>query len=64
LYRRGGAVDDYLKRAGGPTRDADRDRMFLIRADGSVLSRQSVTGLWNGGFASLRLKPGDALVVS
>jgi polysaccharide export outer membrane protein len=63
LYRRGGAVDDYLKRAGGPTRDADRDRMFLIRADGSVLSRQSVTGLWNGGFSSLRLKPGDAIVV-
>ena len=63
LYRRGESVDDYLKRAGGPTRDADRNRMFLIRADGSVLSRQSVTGLWNGGFASLRLKPGDALVV-
>jgi len=63
LYRRGGAVDDYLKRAGGPTRDADRDRMFLIRADGSVLSRQSVTGSWNGGFSSLRLKPGDAIVV-
>ncbi len=63
LYRRGRSVDDYLKRAGGPTRDADRDRMFLIRADGSVLSRQSVTGLWNGGFSSLRLKPGDAIVV-
>jgi hypothetical protein len=63
LYRRGGAVDDYLKRAGGPTRDADRDRMFLIRADGSVLSRQSLKGLWNGGFSSQRLEPGDALVV-
>jgi polysaccharide export outer membrane protein len=63
LYRRGERVDDYLKRAGGPTRDADTGRMFVIRADGSVLSRQSVKGLWNGGFASLRLMPGDAIVV-
>jgi polysaccharide biosynthesis/export protein len=63
LYRREERLDDYLKRAGGPTRDADTSRMFVIRADGSVLSKQSVRGLWNGGFASLRLMPGDAIVV-
>jgi|HubBroStandDraft_6_1064221.scaffolds.fasta_scaffold00789_6 polysaccharide export outer membrane protein len=63
LYQRQERVDDYLKRAGGPTRDADTGRMFVIRADGSVLSKQSVNGLWNGGFASLRLMPGDAIVV-
>jgi polysaccharide biosynthesis/export protein len=63
LYRRGERVDDYLKRAGGASRDADKGRMFVIRADGSILSKQSVKGLWNGGFASLRLMPGDAIVV-
>ena len=63
LYRRDEQLGDYLKRAGGPTRDADTARMFVIRADGSVLSKQSVKGLWNGGFASLRLMPGDAIVV-
>jgi protein involved in polysaccharide export with SLBB domain len=63
LYRREERVEEYLQRAGGPTRDADRSRMFVIRADGSVLSKQSVKGLWNGGFASLRLMPGDAIVV-
>ncbi len=63
LYRREERVEDYLRRAGGPTRDADRSRMFVIRADGSVLSKQSVKGLWNGGFDSLRLMPGDAIVV-
>ena len=63
LYRREARLDDYLKRAGGPTREADTSRMFVIRADGSVLSKQSVKGLWNGGFASLRLMPGDAIVV-
>jgi protein involved in polysaccharide export with SLBB domain len=63
LYRREERVDDYLKRAGGPTRDADTGRMFVIRADGSILSKQSVRGLWNGGFGALRLMPGDAIVV-
>ncbi len=63
LYRREERVEDYLRRAGGPTRDADTGRMFVIRADGSVLSKQSVKGSWNGGFASLRLMPGDAIVV-
>jgi polysaccharide biosynthesis/export protein len=63
LYRSEERADGYLKRAGGPTRDADTSRMFVVRADGSVLSRQSVKGLWNGGFASLRLMPGDAIVV-
>ena len=63
LYHRAERVDDYLRRAGGPTRDADTSRMFIIRADGSVLSRQSVKSLWNGGFGALRLMPGDAIVV-
>jgi protein involved in polysaccharide export with SLBB domain len=63
LYRPEDRVEDYLRRAGGPTRDADTRRMFVIRADGSVLSRQSVKGLWGGGFTSLRLMPGDAIVV-
>jgi protein involved in polysaccharide export with SLBB domain len=63
LYRRDERLDDYLRRAGGPTRDADRSRMFVIRADGSVLGKQSVKGLWNGGFGALRLMPGDAIVV-
>jgi polysaccharide biosynthesis/export protein len=63
LYRRGERLESYLRRAGGPTRDADAGRMFVIRADGSVISRQSVRGLWNAGFDALRLMPGDAIVV-
>jgi polysaccharide export outer membrane protein len=63
LYNREERLGDYLRRAGGPTRDADKARMFVIRADGSILSKQSVRGPWNGGFAALRLMPGDAIVV-
>jgi len=63
FYRMDKSVGSYLKQAGGTTRQADNARILIIRADGSVLSKQSVGGLWNGGFESLRLMPGDAIVV-
>ncbi len=55
------AVSDYLAQAGGPTRDGDKSEMFLIRANGSVLSRNQ-TG-WGSSFTGTRLMPGDTLVV-
>jgi polysaccharide export outer membrane protein len=51
-------VRSCLHQAGGPTRFADRDRMFLIRADGSVVSRAT-----HSGFESLTVYPGDTVVV-
>ncbi len=65
LYRRNRRVSHYLELAGGPTREADKGRMFILRADGSVLSKQSLGGgLWSGSrFDGLRLMPGDAVVV-
>jgi protein involved in polysaccharide export with SLBB domain len=53
----------YLDDAGGPTREADRKRIFVIRADGTVISRQSRNNHMHGDFAKLRLLPGDAIVV-
>lgn len=63
LYRPGKSIADYLRAAGGTTREADRGRMFVIRADGSVVGRGSSSGLWGAGFNSLRLMPGDTIVV-
>lgn len=65
LYRSNRRVSHYLELAGGPTRDADKGRMFVLRADGSVLSKQSLGGGWWSGsrFSGLRLMPGDAVVV-
>jgi protein involved in polysaccharide export with SLBB domain len=66
-------VGFYLKKSGGPTSDAEEDEMYLIRADGSVMSRQqSSAGIrWDedarswtfGGFMSTTMEPGDTLVV-
>ena len=53
----------YLNDAGGATREADQKRIFVIRADGTVVSRQSHNGHTHGGFENLRLLPGDAVVV-
>lgn len=54
---------DYLKKAGGPTRDADRGHTFVIRADGSVVSKSFSSPLFAKSFESLQVYPGDTIVV-
>jgi protein involved in polysaccharide export with SLBB domain len=51
----------YLNDAGGATREADAKRIFVIRADGTVVSRQSRNR--HGSFEKMKLLPGDAIVV-
>ena len=53
----------YLRDAGGPTRQADAKRIFLVRADGTVISRQSHGQFWHTDFESTVLLPGDAIIV-
>ncbi len=57
VYQPHRRVVDYLRQAGGPDREADRSRSFVLRADGSVLSRQY------GNFEHAQLFPGDTIVV-
>jgi protein involved in polysaccharide export with SLBB domain len=52
-----------LRKAGGPTKDADRGHEFLIRADGEVVSRDAEKTAWGDAFNNLRMYPGDTLVV-
>ncbi|WP_245868615.1 SLBB domain-containing protein, partial [Vibrio fujianensis] len=53
-------VDDYINRAGGMKKQADDDRIFVVRADGSVFKPN--TGFWFGR-RNEALKPGDTIVV-
>jgi protein involved in polysaccharide export with SLBB domain len=62
-HQSGKPLAEYLNDAGGPTRDADTKRVFIIRADGTVVSRQSSGKGWHGNFSKLSLLPGDAIVV-
>jgi protein involved in polysaccharide export with SLBB domain len=63
LYARQQAAGTYLRLAGGPNRDADWKREFVIRADGEVVSHDIGKGLWSGKFDSLCMYPGDSIVV-
>lgn len=61
LWRPNARVDDYLKVA-GLTVDADKDNVFVLRVDGSVVSRNSTN--WGfGGFGGVIVMPGDSIVV-
>ena len=62
IYRKDKQVSDYLAQAGGPTKDADKSSLYVLRADGSVISKQQ--GGWFGGrFNGARMNPGDAIIV-
>lgn len=63
LYEEDLRVGDYLKKAGGPARSADRSHMFVVRADGSVVSRSVNTVLFSKSFDAVRMNPGDSLIV-
>ena len=61
-YQPNKRTNSYLADAGGATRDADVKRMFLVRADGTVVSHQS-RGHHQPSFEKATLMPGDAIVI-
>jgi protein involved in polysaccharide export with SLBB domain len=63
IYQSQRTVGSYLKLAGGATRSADKKYTFILRADGSVVSRADVKGHWGDSFERLRLNPGDSIVM-
>ena len=69
-------MEYYLNMVGGPNENADKKHMYLVKANGSVISRsqEGFFGLssWDsenqrwtigGGFDSLKLAPGDTIIV-
>ena len=62
VYKPDQRVADYLAQSGGPTRAADTGAAFVLRADGSVISKRQ-SGWLMGSFDSERLMPGDTIVV-
>jgi protein involved in polysaccharide export with SLBB domain len=62
IFKPGKTVADIVKSA-GLADDADADQLFLLRADGSVLSRGDNNSLFGRPFASIAVLPGDTLVV-
>jgi len=73
VYQEGKTVSYYLNKVGGSTENANAGEMFVVRADGTVFSKQqSGSGIkwddesrrwFSGGFSSTELYPGDTLLV-
>ena len=75
LYEPRGTLDSYLNQAGGLTEDADQENIYVLKVDGTAVSRRSAgrfalmrwdsgANRWEGGsFTSLVLDPGDTIVV-
>lgn len=57
IYTAGKRAGNYLHDAGGPDRQADHKRMFILRADGSVVSEQY------SDVKKSAVYPGDTIVV-
>jgi protein involved in polysaccharide export with SLBB domain len=59
-YDANSQLDDYIALSGGMTRNADRRKTYVIRADGTV---QQPGGRWFARDGGMDLGPGDTIVV-
>jgi polysaccharide export outer membrane protein len=61
VYAPGLTRDDYIAKSGGTTQKADRKRIYIVRANGDVISGAR-TG-WFRRSQSVEMRPGDTIVV-
>lgn len=66
LLKPGASIEDALKLAGGPTRGADVSSVFVIRANGTVVSTLQGRSGWlafGSNMADMQALPGDTVFV-
>ena len=66
LYQPGRTLSDYLRLAGGPTKGADESSIFVVRANGNVISNRQETswlGRKSGHVDNVVAEPGDTMFV-
>jgi protein involved in polysaccharide export with SLBB domain len=62
-FSSGESANWYLRQAGGPTESANKKKIFIVRANGSVIAGSGGDGLWGEGVLNARLEPGDTVIV-
>ena len=62
MFNTNETLKDYLQKAGGPTKTADKGSMYVVKANGEVLASAQTSGLFNS-FNDTVLMPGDTIVV-
>ncbi len=65
VFEPGHTTEQYLALAGGPTRGADKGSMFMLRANGSVISARQGSTFWHASsdFSDATVQPGDTIFV-
>ncbi|WP_224957522.1 SLBB domain-containing protein [Geomonas subterranea] len=64
VTQRGRDVEWYLQQVGGPTGDADRDSVYVVKVDGSVISQaNSSKFMFYNSFWGKTLDSGDTVIV-
>jgi polysaccharide export outer membrane protein len=61
VFEAGLSRDEYIARSGGTTQKADRKRIYVVRANGDVISAER-SG-WFRRSQSTEMRPGDTIVV-
>jgi protein involved in polysaccharide export with SLBB domain len=61
VYKSGLKRSEYIQLSGGTTQRADNDRIYVVRANGSVVSQESP--FWFRRGSKQELEPGDTVVV-
>jgi polysaccharide biosynthesis/export protein len=61
VFQAGLTRDDYIAKSGGITQKADRKRIYIVRANGDVISGER-SG-WFRRSQTIAIKPGDTIVV-
>jgi len=61
LYHSDLSRDDYISLSGGLTRKADKKFIYIVRANGEVVTRKR--SRWPGRTKSMNIRPGDTIVV-
>jgi polysaccharide biosynthesis/export protein len=56
-------LHDYIQRSGGFTANADEGRVFVVKSDGSVLTKGNASGWFKSSNSRQNLESGDVIVV-
>lgn len=62
VYQLSNSLNDYLKLSGGTKPAAEEDAIYIIKADGSIISESNQSGFFRSG-SSKSIEPGDTIVV-
>jgi polysaccharide biosynthesis/export protein len=63
LYQSGLSRDDYINQSGGMTRRADARKVYVVRANGSVVAAESNYWFFRPSLRNMAIHPGDTIVV-